>query len=162
MSRPHRERGAIDPRQLVRPLRYLIVIAIVCVGWVTWSGFEVLRLPAGVAVLFDFPPAVQVIVARIEGDPEVGHAVVYAKGDGSVGYGRVVAMSDDPLELDRDRGRVRVGQEAWFPAPATLFRSLPLQTGELLVLAENPEAREEGGVVPIAAVVARIVTALPF
>lgn len=157
-----RERGAIDPRRLVRPLRYVILIAVLGFAWFAWSGFDVLRLPAGPPILFDLPPEVLVIVTPLDRPPTRGEAVVFARPEGTVGYGRVVAVAGDALTPDRERARVRVGSDAWFPIPPALLRQLPLRDGDVLILAENPDAVLQGAVVPIGAVAARIVTALPF
>jgi hypothetical protein len=152
------------PDRILRPLRLLTLLA--CIGWVVWGTHDlrILRIPRGATVLYDFPPGSRALARDIGDDDQIatGDAVLYFRDREQLAIGRVVATVGEELELDAATKRLRrTGAATWHPWPGDVPPRLPARD-ELLVLTEDPAFRESGGVVPRAAVAARLVVALPF
>ncbi len=153
-----------DPRSLIRPLRLIAIVAVALLLWRALADYSLATLPAGEAPLFDFAAGQRVIVTPFSAErgPEPGDAVLFETRAGARHAGRVVARAGDDLEVDLAGARVRRAREAlWYPAPRRVLDRLPLQAGDVLVLAEDPLAREAGAILEPGDAAARVLAALP-
>ena len=65
--------------------------------------------------------------------------------------------------MDPVRRRVRrSGTKTWYPASVRILEQLPLRSGQVLVLAENPLRREVGAVLSERQLLCRVFAVLPF
>lgn len=156
---------AFDARVLLRYVRLAIYAA--CLGWIVWGtrGLRLVEVPAGLDALYDFVPGQTVLVADLPESAALspGDAVIFFRTRDQLAFGRVVALPGDRLENDPATQRTRrVGaDEPWYrwsddvpPQPPTDDR--------VLVLTENPVHRAAGGAIRRAAIVSRIVVAIPW
>lgn len=155
----------ISPRRLIRPLRYVALLAVMLLIWHGLSDMTVISVPGGEPALFDYPGGSRLLVRQFDQDrpPLIGDAVLYQQRGEVTRIGRLVAISGESLELDLIKRRVRrSGTESWYPAPDQVLDRLPLQEEQLLVLAENPLRREAGAIVSQRELLARVFGVLPF
>lgn len=155
----------LDPSRLQRAVRYAVYFAAAALVWFFLDRFSMVRLAAEPVALFDFAGGQRVVV-EIYGAhraPEPGDAVLVARTPGERLALRLVALPGDALEIDAALGRVRrADAQVWYPAPPRALERLPLRPGEVLLLSEEPAARELGAVLALDQLRQRVVGALPF
>lgn len=155
-----------DARRALRYVRLAIYAA--CAVWIVWGtrGLRLVEVPEGQTALYAFAPGQKVLAADVDETTTLaaGDAVMFFRTRDRIAFGRVVALPGDRLEHDLERKRSRLvaqGEQPWYRWPGESPPSSP--TGDrLLVLAENPEHRDAGGAVKRAAIVARLVIAMPW
>lgn len=154
-----------DARKLVRYVRLAVYAA--CVAWIVWGtrGLRLVEVPAGLDALYDFVPGQTVLVTDLAEDDSLapGDAVVFFRTAELLAFGRVVAVAGDELEHDlaTRRSRRKGTDEPWYPWPAD-EPPQPPRDDRVLVLPENARHREVGGSIRRAAIVSRIVVAIPW
>lgn len=154
-----------DPKRLLRPLRWLLLVAAVAYllsfGW----RYSLVKLPEGTSPLFDVHAGDRAVVMVLEaGDAvEAGHIVLWRDARGVLHLGRVVAVGGERVVVAAERREVRrLDEDQPYPLPEGLAVPAAVPDGWVLVLAENPLTREEGGLVQRAAVEARVLGIMPF
>lgn len=158
-------RRPFAPRRLLRPIRWLVLLTLAGLLWFGLSDVSLLRLPAGEPALFHYPGGARVLVTRFDEErpPLIGDAVFFLAGEQRIGFGRLVATAGDALQIDPIGRRVRrFGASTWYPATAKLLGQLPLDPGQVLVMAENPLRREAGAVLEERHLIVRVFAVLPF
>ncbi|MBK6940207.1 MAG: hypothetical protein IPH13_08375 [Planctomycetes bacterium] len=158
-------KGPFDPKRLRRPLRWVLLVAaaayVLSLGW----RYSLVKLPEGTSPLFDVHAGDRAVVMVLaERDAvEAGHIVLWRDARGVLHLGRVVAIGGERVALDAERRQVRrLDDDQPYPLPAGLDVAAVVPNGMVLVLAENPLTRQEGGLVRRAAVEARVLGTMPF